>query len=59
VRQNWGPSVGLLKEDHDRIVAARGRNLTDGPMREARPDEDLTATTSTIDEYLNLKGTPT
>ena len=55
-RENWGPAYGVTKDDHDIIVAARGRNLTDDSMREAKPDEDQTATTSLIDTY--LKGTP-
>jgi hypothetical protein len=60
VSANWGPAYGLLKEDHDAIVAARGRNVTDETMRDARPDEDQTATTSLIDTYINnRRGTPT
>jgi len=61
VSANWGPACAPTKAEHDAIVAARGRNLTDDPMREARPvDTDTTSSPSLIDQYIHIdsKGTP-
>jgi hypothetical protein len=54
---NWGPPTAITREQHDAIVAARGRPVTADPMREAKPDEDLYDTPSLIDKYIsNIKG---
>ena len=61
-RANWGPAYGVTKDDHDVIVATRGRNLTDDCMREARPDEDMAASRpSIVDRYItaNRREAPT
>ena len=45
------------KEQHDALVAARGRNYTDRPMRRARiADNDETSSPSLIDQYIRPKG---
>ena len=54
---NWGPAYAYTREEHDVFVSIRGRNLTDEPMREARPvDVHDTSSPSLIDTYLPPKG---
>jgi hypothetical protein len=50
--------LALTKEEHDALMVNRRRPITQGPMRHAKPDEDTTESTSVIDRYINLKGTP-
>ena len=59
MRRNYGPAFGVLKEDHDAIVAKTGRPFTDDGMRPAKPDEDTAESRpSLIDRYIQPKGTP-
>jgi hypothetical protein len=54
---NWGPATAPTKEEHDAIVAMRGRPYTADPMREARPvDVHDTSSPSLIDNYIQPKG---
>ena len=55
----WGPPTALTRAEHDAIVAMRGRNCTDDPMREAKHEDDVADTPSLIDRYINnRKGEP-
>jgi hypothetical protein len=38
--ENWGPAWGLTRDEHAILEAARGRPVTDGPMRAAKTESD-------------------
>ena len=42
------------KDEHDAVVARKGRNYTDNPMREARPvdNDDTDSGLSTVDRVI-------
>lgn len=53
---NWGPATAPTKEEHDLIVAMRGRPYTADPMKEANPGDIDTTSLSLIDTYIPPKG---
>jgi hypothetical protein len=58
-RQHWGPACAPTREEHDAIVAMRGRPYTCDGMRQVAHRADIDANPSLIDTYINdTKGTP-
>ena len=50
------PRFGIEKSEHDAIVAAKQRPLTQGPMRVPLREDDVTAEPSLIDAYMKGEG---
>ena len=50
---NWGPATAPTREEHDLIVAMRGRPYTAEPMRAAERVDTDSATPSVVDTYTN------